>query len=88
VDELPEGPFYESEGCDECLDRGFTGRVALFEMLLVTEHLRDFIARGVPAHVLSKEAVKAGMPTLFDHGLQLARAGRISLMEIARVVSD
>lgn len=88
VNELPEGPFYESEGCGECLGRGFTGRVALFEMLLVTDHLRDFIARGVPAHVLSKEAKMAGMPSLLDHGLQLARAGRISLMEITRVVSD
>ncbi len=88
VYELPDGPFYDSEGCDECLGQGVTGRIALFEMLLVTEHLRDFIAQGVPAHVLSKEAKKAGMPSLLDHGLQLARAGRISLMEITTVVSD
>ncbi len=88
VNELPEGPFYESEGCDECFGRGFTGRVALFEMLMVTEQLRDFISSGVPAHVLSKETKLAGMPSLLDHGFQLARAGRISLMEMARVVSD
>lgn len=88
VTELPEGPFYESEGCDECLGQGFTDRVALFEMLMVTDHLRDFIAQGVPSHILSREAKKAGMPTLLDHGLQLARAGKISLLEMIRVVSD
>ncbi len=88
VSELPEGPFYEAEGCDECLGQGFAGRAALFEMLLVTDALRDFIADGAPAHILSREAKKCGMPTLMDHGLELARAGRISLMELTRVISD
>jgi len=88
MEELPEGPFFEAEGCDECLGHGFTGRAALFEMLLVTDRLRDQIADGAPAHVLSRAAKEAGMPTLLSHGLQLAREGKISLMELARVVSD
>ncbi len=88
VEDIPEGPFYEAEGCTECLGRGFIGQVALFEMLLVTDHLRDFISRGLPAHQLSREARKAGMPTLLDHGLDFARQGKISLTELTRVVSE
>lgn len=88
VSEVPEGPFFQADGCTECLGLGFTGRVALFEILLVTDVLRDFISKGCPAYELSKEARKAGMVTLLDHGLELAREGRISLMELTRIVSD
>lgn len=88
VSELPEGPFFEAEGCEECLGQGFAGRAALFEMLLVTDAMRDFIAEGTPAHVLSRKAKQLGMPTLLSHGLELAREGKISLMELTRVISD
>ena len=88
VKEVPKGSFFEADGCAECLGLGFTGRVALFEMLLVTDELRDFISKGSPAYELSNEARKAGMITLLDHGLELARKGRISLMELTRIVSD
>lgn len=88
VDEIPEGPFFEADGCPECLGLGFTGRSALFEMLLVTNELRDSVSSGRPDHELRKEARKAGMSTLLEHGLELAREGSISLMELTRVVSD
>ena len=88
VNEIPEGPFFEADGCDECLGHGFKGRVALFEILLVTDILRNFISKGCPAYELSREARKTGMTTLLDHGLELAREGQISLMELTRIVSD
>ena len=88
VDNIPAAPFYEAEGCEECLGHGFIGQVALFEMLMVTDHLRDFIAQGLPAHHLSREARKAGMRTLLHHGLELAEKGIVSLSELTRVVSE
>jgi general secretion pathway protein E len=88
VEDMPEGPFYEAAGCDECLGKGFVGRVALFEMLHMDDHLRELVSRGAPAHRLKEEAVAGGMRTLLDHGLQLARSGEASLMEVASVVSD
>ncbi len=88
LQEPPRGPFYQSEGCDECLGHGYTGRIAIFEMLLPTDGIRDMISSGVPAHTLAREAAALGMVTLLDHGLELARQGKISLMEMARVVSD
>jgi len=88
VEEMPEGPFYEADGCEKCLERGFTGRVALFEMLRMTDPLRDLISAGTPAHRLREAAVEDGMVTLLGHGLSLARRGEVSVMEVARVVSD
>jgi len=88
LEDTPQGPFFESDGCDECLGHGHTGRIAIFEMLLPNDEIRDLISSGVPAHVLAREASAQGMPTLLEHGLELARQGTISLMEMARVVSD
>lgn len=84
----PDGPFFESDGCEECLGHGFVGRTAIFEMLLVTDEIKDLVAARVPAHILAKKARELGMKTLLDHGLELARQGKISVMEMARVVSD
>ncbi len=88
VDKIPETVFYQAEGCSECLGLGFTGQVALFEILVVNDHMRDFIAQGLPAHQLSREAKKAGIPTLLQHGLEYAKQGIISLDELTRIVSE
>ena len=57
-------------------------------MLLVTDELRDVISRNRPDHELRRVAREAGMRSLLEHGLDLARAGSISLMELTRVASD
>jgi general secretion pathway protein E len=87
MEEAPEGPFYTSTGCGRCLGKGFVGRCSLFEMLLVTDRLRDMIAEGEPAHRLYRQAREDGMATLLDHGLALARKGEVSLMEVIRTVA-
>jgi len=87
IEKAPEGVFFSSEGCDECLGKGYTGRLPLFEMLMITDGLRDMIAAGKPAHVIYSEARKEGMLTLFDHGLVLARQGKVSLAEVIRLAS-
>ncbi len=46
------------------------------------------MAQGLPAHHLSREARKAGMPTLLQHGLELSAKGIISFSELTRVVSE
>ncbi len=88
IDSIPETPFYEAEGCSECLGLGFVGQVALFEMLVVNDFMRDFITQGLPAHQLSRKARTAGMPTLLQHGLEYAKQGIISLDELTRIVSE
>ena len=88
IREVPEGPFFISDGCDQCLGKGFIGRRSLFEMLMVTDGLRDLIAEGAPSHRISRQAAEEGMRTLFDHGLELARQGEVSLLEVVNTVSS
>ncbi len=84
---LPEGPFFASSGCDECLGMGFTGLTSLYEMLVVTNPIRDLITQGIPAHKLHHAAAALGMTTLLDDGLAKARLGEVSLDEVLRVVT-
>lgn len=88
IEKAPEGLFFSSEGCDRCLGKGYTGRLPLFEMLMITDSLRDMIAEGKPAHKIYSEARKEGMQTLFDHGLSLASQGKVSLAEVIRLASS
>jgi type II secretory ATPase GspE/PulE/Tfp pilus assembly ATPase PilB-like protein len=60
----------------------------LFEMLMVNDSLRDLIAGGEPSHRIYREARDSGLYNLFDHGLSLAREGRVSLLEVIRMASS
>jgi general secretion pathway protein E len=87
LDHPPEGPFFTAPGCDLCLDKGFNGRTPVFEMLVVTDTIRDLINDGKPTHVIERAAREAGMHMLLDDGLARARAGDVSLTELLRVVA-
>jgi general secretion pathway protein E len=88
LEQTPEGPFYVADGCDECLGKGYTHRRAIFEMLVLSDSLRDTIAQGKPSHQIYREARAGGMQTLYEHGLQLAREGIFSLSEVVRMSSS
>lgn len=86
VTEPPEGPFYAASGCEHCLEMGFDGLMPIYEMLVVSNKLRDLISSAEPAHRLQQAAVVEGMATLLDDGLAKARRGEVSLDEVLRVV--
>jgi general secretion pathway protein E len=85
--EVPEGPFFASAGCESCLNQGYDGRAAVYEVLPVTDAVRDLINKGEPTHRLEKLAIAEGMRTLFEHGIERARAGDIPVDEILRVLA-
>lgn len=76
--------FYRGKGCRQCNGTGYTGRVAIHEILSLDQKLRTLISRDVPAGVLKEEAVKAGMQTLFQDGLIKALQGKTTLEEVIR----
>jgi type II secretory ATPase GspE/PulE/Tfp pilus assembly ATPase PilB-like protein len=55
--------FYKARGCDHCFD-GYRGRVGVYELLLVSDAMRDMILHNAPAHEMGTQAVKLGMVTL------------------------
>jgi type IV pilus assembly protein PilB len=77
--------FYRGRGCDHCNHTGYSGRMAVYELLRVTPAIRAMIQPGVTADGIHNEAVKEGMVPLTRTALAAARERRISLAEVYRV---
>ena len=79
--------FYtaNTNGCPEC-DKGYKGRIGLYEILLMNEELRQGILDGLPGFQLQKLAEKNGMITLEQDGLIKAIQGHTSIEEVYKLV--
>jgi type II secretory ATPase GspE/PulE/Tfp pilus assembly ATPase PilB-like protein len=81
-----EGVFYIGDGCEECRNVGYRGRVGIFELLALTPELKDMILKK-RSNAELKSAAQKGMVTMRQDALQKASAGITSLEEILRVSS-
>jgi type IV pilus assembly protein PilB len=79
--------LYRSVGCVQCAGTGFSGRVALYEVMTVHGQLRRMIESGSTEEIFA-EAVAQGMTTLRQDGIRLALEGISSLDEVRRVTGD
>ncbi|MBI4635481.1 MAG: type IV-A pilus assembly ATPase PilB [Candidatus Rokubacteria bacterium] len=77
--------FYKGKGCQACSFTGMKGRVAIYEVMPVTEELRDLILRNAPTVELREMAQTQGMKTLRQAGLQKVIDGVTTLDEVLRV---
>ncbi len=77
--------LYRGRGCKECGYTGYKGRTGIYEMLVVTDEIRNLITKGVDSETIKKKAVEEGMRTLFQDGLEKARKGITTLEEVIRV---
>lgn len=73
-------------GCDRCRGTGYRGRVGIFELVLVSDALRDAIGRGAPRAELERLACEAGRSMLATDGFEKVRAGLTTIEEVLRVV--
>jgi type IV pilus assembly protein PilB len=75
---------YKGAGCPACDGKGYKGRTGLYEVLEVTDDIRDLILNGASAMELRKKAIEQGMLTLRRSGLVKAAAGVTTLEEVYR----
>jgi type IV pilus assembly protein PilB len=73
-------------GCAACQHTGYTGRIGIHELLVMTSRLRELVTSGAPDHEIQHEALAAGMATLFQDGLAKVTQGETSIEELLRVV--
>ncbi len=83
-EDVPE--LYQAEGCPSCAGTGYRGRLALHELMLVSEEIERMAVERAPTEELSKMAVSQGMRPLRQDGLLKVARGLTSLEEILRVV--
>jgi type IV pilus assembly protein PilB len=79
--------LYRKRGCPRCAHTGYRGRVGVFQLLRVNDELESLAARKASREELERAAMKNGMRTLWDDGLEKVIAGLTSLEELARVVT-
>jgi type IV pilus assembly protein PilB len=82
-----DGRWIAGEGCEQCGQSGFKGRIAIHEVLAVTDEVRDLVSSRAPEHVIKKAAMRAGLRTLLEDGIDKAAQGLTTLDEVLRVVS-
>src|SRR5215213_5667715 len=75
---------YKGSGCTKCNNTGYKGRVGLYEVMEVTDEIRELILIGASALELRKRAIEDGMITLRESGLQKIRNGITTLEEVVR----
>ncbi len=79
---------FRGEGCDACRGSGYRGRLALHEVLLIDEDIRQLIYEGAGTQSIQRAAARAGFRTLVHDGLRKCLSGLTSLSEVLRVASS
>ena len=85
--DLPtESLFLRSTGCSECNQNGYDGRIAIYEMMPMSENLRRLVQENASIAQIKEVAVSEGMKTLKDDGLAKAKLGLTTLEEVFKEV--
>jgi len=75
----------EPEPCQHCGGTGYRGRTGIFELLVISDRIRELIRENPNLNAIKQEAVKGGMKYLQEDGLRQVIQGRTSIQELLRV---
>ena len=78
-------PTFHGRGCSNCGNTGYRGRLAVYEVMVMRDELKELILKGVSAMELKRAAVKVGLSTLRMSALQKVREGLTTVDETLRV---
>jgi type IV pilus assembly protein PilB len=76
--------FYYGKGCDACNHTGYKGRKGIYELMKITEPLRELINERAPTVVLKQKAIELGMVTLRQDGLRSVFSGDTTFEEVLK----
>jgi type IV pilus assembly protein PilB len=79
-------PVYRPVGCDMCTKIGYKGRIGIFEIMIVDETIQTLVTQRAPIAEIKAQAIKAGMWTLAEDGLEKVILGVTSPEEVLDVV--
>lgn len=80
--------FYRGKGCMKCRNTGLSGRIGLFELLVINDEIKNMITAKASAGDIKKKAVLLGMRTLYDDGMDKVRNGITTIEEVLRVTEE
>ena len=82
--EIGDKTFYYGRGCDECNNTGYKGRKGIYELLDITEPIRELISQRAPSIVIRQKAIELGMTTLRADGLRSIFDGETTIEEVLK----
>ncbi len=77
----------QGSGCEKCANTGYKGRIALYEVMPMTEEIKELVLNGASAAELKRAMLKGGINTLRASGLVMVRNGITTVEEVLRVSS-
>jgi general secretion pathway protein E len=83
--QLDRHPLYRRQGCAACMNTGYRGRTAIFEILILDDPLKRLILKTSDANQIQDEAMKRGMTNLLSDGARKVMAGVTTIEEVFRV---
>lgn len=83
-----DSKVYMGEGCEECSQTGYDGRVGIHEVLVVDNDIREGMLRKDSSDSIKRIAIKNGMKTMIEDGLDKVFQGITSLEEVLRVIHE
>jgi type IV pilus assembly protein PilB len=82
--EIADKDFFYGDGCPECSKTGYRGRIGLFEMIVVTDAIRELINNRAPTLAIKQKALEQGMRSLRDDGLRAIFDGNSTIEEVLK----
>src|SRR3954454_1340779 len=82
--DIGDKKFYYGKGCEACNQTGYKGRKGIYELLDITDPLRELINKRAPSVVLKQKAIELGMTTLRQDGLRSIYEGETTIEEILK----
>ncbi len=83
-DDVKGRTLYYGKGCDYCNNTGYKGRIAIFEIMVLDDTMREMVMRHASTHILRAEAIKRGMRTLRESGLLAIYDGITTIEEVVK----
>jgi type IV pilus assembly protein PilB len=84
IHDIGDKNFYYGAGCDQCNKTGYKGRKGIYELLDITEPIRELIAQRAPSVVIRQKAIELGMTTLRADGLRSIFEGDTTIEEVLK----
>src|SRR5207244_12464674 len=82
--EIGDKQFFYGKGCDACNNTGYKGRKGIYELLKITDSLRELINERAPTVTIKQKTIELGMVTLRQDGLRSIFAGDTTIEEVLR----
>ena len=83
--QMENSTLYRAGGCPHCMETGYKGRQAVYEIMQVTDPIKSLILKDTDSNRINREAVAGGMKTLKDDGCVKVVNGQTSIAEVLRV---